>query len=210
MPSGQTLLNTWHHVLATYDGTTRKVYINGVLQSSAAASGLNAQNMNFRIGSTNNSEYFIGTLDDIVIYNRALSLAEVGNLMNSTAGSATLTWSDMTSTTLNGGETINNYTVDYSTDNVNWTNSAAGASTSTSATVTGLTSGANYYFRVRGVNAVGNGVYATTGPRAIANPATLTYNGNSNTSGTAPTDGTSYFVGGHGDCVCRGIQLHFG
>ncbi len=195
MPSGQTILNTWRHVIATYDGTTRRIYLDGALLSSAAASGLNAQNMNFRIGSTNNSENFIGTLDDIVIYNRALSLAEVGNVMNQTAGQATLTWSDMTGTALTGGAAITSYTVDYSTDNVNWTNSAAGASTTTSATVTGLTSGASYYFRVRGINAVGNGVYATTGPRSIANPATLTYNGNSNTAGAVPSDSTSYFVG---------------
>jgi len=195
MPSGQTILNTWRHVIATYDGTTRRIYLDGALLSSAAASGLNAQNMNFRIGSTNNSENFIGTLDDIVIYNRALSLAEVGNVMNQTAGQATLTWSDMTGTALTGGAAITSYTVDYSTDNVNWTNFAAGAATSTSATVTGLTSGASYYFRVRGINAAGNGVYATTGPRSIANPATLTYNGNSNTAGAVPSDSTSYFVG---------------
>jgi len=195
MPSGQTLLNTWHHVIATYDGSTRKIYLDGALLSSAAASGLNAQNMNFRIGSTNNSENFIGTLDDIVVYNRALTLAEVGTVMNQTGGQVTLTWSDMANNSLNGGAAITNYSVDYSTDNTSWTNSAAGAATPTSATVTGLTSGASYYFRVRAINSVGNGAYATTGPRAIANPATLTYNGNSNTSGTVPSDATAYVVG---------------
>jgi len=95
--------------------------------------------------------------------------------MNMSAGQATLSWSDMSSTALNGGAAISSYAVDYSTDNVNWTNSGAGDSTSTSATVTGLVTGASYYFRVRAVNAAGNGAYSTTGPRVIATALTVTY-----------------------------------
>ena len=72
------LLNgNWHHVATTYDGTTRRIYLNGaqVAQDTPGANGATAGN--FRIGSTNNGEYFSGTLDDVAIYNNALSAAQV-------------------------------------------------------------------------------------------------------------------------------------
>src|SRR6266576_1244337 len=33
-PAGSVALNTWQHVVATYDGTTANLYVNGVLRSS--------------------------------------------------------------------------------------------------------------------------------------------------------------------------------
>jgi len=70
----------WHHVATTYDGTTRRIYLNGVqlVQDNPGANGATAAN--FRIGSTNNGEFFAGTLDDVAIYNHALSAAEVQSL----------------------------------------------------------------------------------------------------------------------------------
>lgn len=77
-----TVLNngSWHHVATTYDGTTRRIYLNGVqvAQDTPGANGATAAN--FRIGSTNNGEFFSGTLDDIAVYNHALTAAEVQSL----------------------------------------------------------------------------------------------------------------------------------
>jgi alpha-tubulin suppressor-like RCC1 family protein len=49
-------------------------------------------------------------------------------------------------------ELIDDYKIEYSTDNVNWTVFARTASTVTSATITGLTQGTNYFVRVRAVD----------------------------------------------------------
>ncbi len=70
----------WHHVAATYDGTNRRLYLDGV-QIAADVPGVNGStNLNFRIGSTNLGEYFQGTLDDVVVYNNGLLAAEVASL----------------------------------------------------------------------------------------------------------------------------------
>jgi hypothetical protein len=73
--------NTWYNVVGTYDGNTQKLYINGTLVSSqsitvtpVAATGLEIG------GSAQFSQYFIGYLDEVRIYNRALSSTEITNL----------------------------------------------------------------------------------------------------------------------------------
>lgn len=75
------LLNgSWHHVATTFDGTTRRIYLNGVQVAQDAPGANGATAANFRIGSTNNGEFFNGALDDVAIYNNALSATEVQSL----------------------------------------------------------------------------------------------------------------------------------
>ena len=66
----------WHFVAVTFDGATRTMYIDGASQSSAA-SGINSQAVNFTIGRTLFSEYFVGELSDIQIFDTALSPAQI-------------------------------------------------------------------------------------------------------------------------------------
>jgi hypothetical protein len=80
--------NKWHHVIYTYDKTTKKscVYINGVLDSTGigTSSDFSGADM-LKIGSLNsfNNTYddtqkkFVGYLDDVYLFNRALTEAEV-------------------------------------------------------------------------------------------------------------------------------------
>jgi hypothetical protein len=76
--------NTWYHVVTTYDGTTRSLYLNGVLKASDTNRGPNnATAAEFHIGKTCCAEYFTGLIDDVAIYNRALSSSEVADLANS-------------------------------------------------------------------------------------------------------------------------------
>jgi Concanavalin A-like lectin/glucanases superfamily/Secretion system C-terminal sorting domain len=75
--------NTWYHYVCTYDGITSKIYKNGVLISSAATTWNTANNSNiFRLGLTEQGStgYFSGAIDDLKIYNYALSQADVTSL----------------------------------------------------------------------------------------------------------------------------------
>jgi hypothetical protein len=78
-------LNEWYHVVATYNGTTRSIYINGVLAGSdtPTVSSHNITNTsNVTIGRTWTGEYFNGSVDEVRIWNRALPLPEIQNNMN--------------------------------------------------------------------------------------------------------------------------------
>ncbi|RMF63822.1 MAG: LamG domain-containing protein, partial [Bacteroidetes bacterium] len=81
-----TLLETgrWYHVVGTSDGIEARLYINGVLDITAPAPGSLDPNNNadIVIGKTGpqSNFYFPGIIDDIRIYNRALSETEVAEL----------------------------------------------------------------------------------------------------------------------------------
>ncbi|HVV26067.1 MAG TPA: LamG domain-containing protein [Candidatus Saccharimonadales bacterium] len=79
----------WQNIVLTYDGTYRRMYVNGV-QSGADITTI-AGNIdinsttNLAIGydyATGGRYYFPGDIDDIRVYNRALSAAEVQALYN--------------------------------------------------------------------------------------------------------------------------------
>ena len=73
-------LNTWTHVATTYDGATQRIYINGVLRGQRAQTGLIAvANGPLRIGGNLvfGGEFFHGLIDEVRVYNRALSGAEI-------------------------------------------------------------------------------------------------------------------------------------
>ncbi|MGI6443569.1 MAG: fibronectin type III domain-containing protein [Candidatus Dojkabacteria bacterium] len=104
--------------------------------------------------------------------------------LTATAGNkqVTLNWTVPSS---NGGATITDYIVQYSTNGSTWTTFDDGVSTSTSATVTGLTNGQQYYFRVAAVNSVGQGPYTSSVTATPVNqPPTFT--SVSNNSPVAP------------------------
>lgn len=80
-----TLLDdTWHHLACTYDGTSKRCYLDGVLQHSAAMSAPagNADALSIG-GRESESHYAEITLDDLRIYDRALTADEVLALYNS-------------------------------------------------------------------------------------------------------------------------------
>jgi hypothetical protein len=81
-------LNQWTYVTATYDGSNAKIYINGLLNNTAAASGNLAENSdNVYIGMGNSTNFIAkGSIDDVRIYNRALSATEVQQLYNAGLG----------------------------------------------------------------------------------------------------------------------------
>jgi uncharacterized membrane protein YkvA (DUF1232 family) len=87
--AGQLTLNAWNHVAFTYDGAVERLYINGILDSSNAAptASLCQTAVPVNIGMVTAAFLpFNGMLDDIQIYNQALSTVSVASLFNSPAG----------------------------------------------------------------------------------------------------------------------------
>ena len=72
--------NSWSHLAGTYDGATLRLYVNGTQVSATGATGLiSATASPLMIGGNSVwNEFFAGTIDDVRIYNRALSPAEIG------------------------------------------------------------------------------------------------------------------------------------
>ncbi|MBL7811401.1 MAG: T9SS type A sorting domain-containing protein [Bacteroidetes bacterium] len=73
----------WHHVVMTYDGTDLKLYLDSQLMNSSAVSGLidySGMNAEIHIGHHANGYGFKGFIDDVAIYRRALSIAEIKQL----------------------------------------------------------------------------------------------------------------------------------
>jgi hypothetical protein len=76
--------DVWTHLAATYDGTTLRLYVNGTLVRSAAFPGaLVVTDGVLRIGGNAVwGEWFNGHIDEVRIYNRALSVSEIATDMN--------------------------------------------------------------------------------------------------------------------------------
>ena len=77
-------LNTWTHVAMTYDGNHIKTYINGVGQITQTLSGsMQMSNSNLLIGKWySNSEWMDGYIDDLSVWNVALSEQEIQTIMD--------------------------------------------------------------------------------------------------------------------------------
>src|SRR6185503_1333269 len=72
--------NTWMHVAATFDGTNLKIYINGQLEGTTSAAGQTISTNSLALGlgaQSDGQRMYQGALDDVRIYNRALTLAEI-------------------------------------------------------------------------------------------------------------------------------------
>ncbi len=79
----------WHHVAATYDGTTLKLYVDGVLDVSNTPAAFNTTGFDWNIGKRipplTSTEQLNGRLDEVRIYSAALTPAQVQADMTSTS-----------------------------------------------------------------------------------------------------------------------------
>jgi hypothetical protein len=90
-------LNVWYHVAGVYNATagTLDIYVNGVrdngvLSGTVPASQVNST-VNVNIGRRSGGLNFNGIIDDVRIYNRALSQQEIQTDMNTPVGAPTPT-----------------------------------------------------------------------------------------------------------------------
>ena len=77
-------INVWSHISATYDRTTMRLYINGVQVANRAQTG-NIQTSTGALNIGGDSvfgQWFQGKIDEVRIYNRALSQSEIQSDMN--------------------------------------------------------------------------------------------------------------------------------
>lgn len=81
-------LNTWSHLATSYDGAALRLYVNGTLVQTRALSGnISTSNNPLRIGGNAVwGEYFGGLIDEVRVYNRALTPAEIQTDMNTPIG----------------------------------------------------------------------------------------------------------------------------
>ncbi len=73
-------LNEWYHVCGTFDGTTLRLYLNGIEVASKthkSPGNIYYANRPLRIGWAYASEYFDGQIDEVRIWNRALTPEEI-------------------------------------------------------------------------------------------------------------------------------------
>lgn len=81
---------TWYHVVGTYDGTTIRLYVNGILQSTtgsmSSASYVPDENAIGSAGNTTTNNNWDGKIDEVRIYDKALSPEEVLYLYRNPGG----------------------------------------------------------------------------------------------------------------------------
>ena len=69
--------NAWSHVAFTFDGTSLRLYVNGTLVRTTNASGSIAATTGQLLVGSDSAAWYRGRLDDLRIYNRALTAAQI-------------------------------------------------------------------------------------------------------------------------------------
>ncbi len=209
-------LNTWTSLAVSYDGSVLKFFRNGVEVASAPASGsLPPTTGSLQIAASQFGEYFRGLIDDVRVYNRALSSAEIQSIYTEgadttpptissvaassiTTNSATVTW-----TTSENSDTQVEYgtTASYGT----LTTLNAALVTSHSVALSGLSANTLYHYRVKSKDAAlnlatsGDFTFTTTSPLPTvslsASPLSIT-SGQSSTLTWSSTNATSCTASG--------------
>ena len=169
--------STWTHLAVTYDGTTVRLYVNGAQVSSLAKTGnLTTSTNPLTIGSDPiYGQYFQGMIDDVRVYNVALTSAQIQTDMATPVAAVPDSVPPSAPGTLTASA-INSGRIDLSwgaaTDNVavagyrierctgagcsNFVQIAAPPGTGTTYSDTSVASGTSYSYRVRAADAVPN------------------------------------------------------
>jgi len=73
---------TWYHIAGVYDDTDKIIYRNGVATSASKTDGIFDGNQEFKIGSRDGARYWDGLIDEVAVFDRALSSGEITDIMN--------------------------------------------------------------------------------------------------------------------------------
>ncbi len=80
-------INTWLFAGFTWDGTNVKAFVNALQTGSDGAySASLTSRANLNIARRASEDYFTGLIDDVIIFNKALSIAEIKSIYETTRG----------------------------------------------------------------------------------------------------------------------------
>jgi hypothetical protein len=86
-PFESSALGSWHHLVGTYDRLSAKLYVDGVkVDARDYTEPLSVNNNAVLIGKSGFGEFFKGGIDEVRIYNRAISENEVQKLYTQPEG----------------------------------------------------------------------------------------------------------------------------
>ena len=187
--------NSWSYLTETYDGATLRLYVNGTQVASTAHTGAIATSTNpLQIGGdTIYSQYFAGLIDEVRVYNVALTAAQIqtdqATPVNpagppSQPGTLTATAVSASEVDLSWGAStgsVSGYLIERCSGAscTSFTQIAAPAGTGTTYKDTSVTANTSYSYRVRATDTAGdlspysNTASATT-PAPPSQPGTLT------------------------------------
>ncbi len=125
--------NTWTHVVATFDYNTgaANLYINGSSVATQTFSGSFNDFYDLKIGAGRDG-IFNGSMDEVRVYNRALSSSEVQDLYSDTG--TTQSTDTSTNTSSNNNQTNTSSQTSQTTTSNSTSNSSANTNTQTSQT----------------------------------------------------------------------------
>jgi len=186
----------WHYVTGTFDETTQRtrLYVNSVMVAEGTTtSGLASNSVPVRIGMSSHwyaTEPFNGIIDEVQVYNRALTPSEIESIYNAgsvgkckippdapspltakatSSSSIALTWKDNSNNET--GFKIQRKLGACASLNT-WSQIATKGANVISHTNTGLTANTTYSYRVRAYNAVGNSAYSNCASAKTASSGT--------------------------------------
>ncbi|HKW31117.1 MAG TPA: LamG-like jellyroll fold domain-containing protein [Verrucomicrobiae bacterium] len=163
-------MNTWTHLAATYDGTTLRLYVNGIQVASRAQTGAIATSTNpLQIGGDSiYSQFYQGMLDEVRVYNVALTAAQVQADMNTPVGDIPTAPGNLTATVISPNQVnlgwvastgdlgVAGYFVERSQGAGGSNFVQIGATSSTNYVDSGLVANTNYSYRVRATDSLGD------------------------------------------------------
>jgi hypothetical protein len=113
----------------------------------------------FAVPTVANGAVYVGTSANLVGYGLTpVTVPDAPTLSVSTVASTSLnlTWTDTTA----AQNTATGYLIEQSSDGTNFTQVTTAPAGATSQTIGGLTASTQYYFRIRGLNSLGNSAYS--------------------------------------------------
>jgi hypothetical protein len=179
-----TLAGSWVHHAVVHNGTSVSYYLNGALSINTWLlnySGLNLATNKFTFGGgtnggvINTAKCMNGKLDELYVYNRELSAAEILAVKNSSVGilqtpvisnvaSLFISSSATVSYTINASGLATTSVIKYGNSSTALTNQVTGgnasgnSNTNLSTSISGLSSSNTYYYQIEATNADGTTV----------------------------------------------------